>query len=233
MIDRKTTMTTSKAHCARCKIPKAQRICQNPQTGRGPDFCPTIHYREIVATVTARYQAPEVSEFARLASIQEAECYANRAPGPYVLQPVKTRIQETMEFAEKLGCKKLGLAFCGGLQKEAGLVAGILESHGFVLASVACNCGGVLKEEIGLTDAEKVRPGSAETMCNPLLQAEILNREQTDLNIVLGLCVGHDALFLKHARAYSTVLAAKDRVTGHNPLAAVYTGHSYYGKLKI
>jgi uncharacterized metal-binding protein len=69
-------------------------------------------------------------------------------------------------------------------------------------------------------------------MCNPLLQAEILNRERTELNIVLGLCVGHDALFLKHANAYSTVLATKDRVTGHNPLAAVYTAHSYYQKLK-
>ena len=53
-----------------------------------------------------------------------------------------------------------------------------------------------------------------------------------DLNVVLGLCVGHDALFLKRATAFTTVLAAKDRVTGHNPLAAVYTVHSYYRKLK-
>ena len=69
-------------------------------------------------------------------------------------------------------------------------------------------------------------------MCNPLLQAEILNHEETELNIVLGLCVGHDALFLKKAKAFCTVLAAKDRVTGHNPLAALYTLHSYYQKLK-
>jgi uncharacterized metal-binding protein len=92
--------------------------------------------------------------------------------------------------------------------------------------------GGVEKEAIGIAENEKVRVGQWESMCNPLLQAEILNREQTDLNILLGLCVGHDALFLKHAAAFSTVLAAKDRVTGHNPLAAVYTLHSYYGKLK-
>jgi uncharacterized metal-binding protein len=225
-------MTTVKAHCARCRIPKAEKICQNPETGRAPDFCPTIHYRAIIDTVTARYHAPAVSEFARLASVQEGECYANRAPGPYVIQPTKTRIQETMEFAAKLGYKKLGLAFCGGLQKEAGMVADIIEAHGFTLASVACNCGAVPKERIGIRDGEKVRPGSLETMCNPLLQAEILNRERTELNIVLGLCVGHDALFLKHANAYSTVLATKDRVTGHNPLAAVYTAHSYYQKLK-
>jgi len=221
-----------KAHCAKCRIPKAERICQVKEGGRHPEFCPTVHYKELAQEVTEVYRQPEYAEFARLASIQEAECYANRAPGPYVLQPSKTRIQETIEFARKLGCRKLGLAFCGGLQKEAGLVADILESQGFSMASVACNCGGVPKEAIGIADTEKVRIGTYETMCNPLLQAEILNREKTDLNVMLGLCVGHDALFLKRAKAFCTVLAAKDRVAGHNPLAAVYTVHSYYQKLK-
>ncbi|BBO73624.1 hypothetical protein DSCW_10410 [Desulfosarcina widdelii] len=222
----------SKAHCARCRIPNNEKICKRESGGRHPAFCPTVNYRELAEKILDSYQDPEFSEFARMASIQEAECYANRKPGAYVLQPTKSRIQETVEFAQKLGCCKLGLAFCGGLQKEAGLVADIFESQGFVLASVSCNCGGINKEAIGLTDAEKVHIGSYETMCNPLLQAEILNREKTDLNIVLGLCVGHDALFLKKAEAFSTVLAAKDRVTGHNPLAAVYTSHSYYQKLK-
>ena len=225
-------METSKAHCALCRIPKAQRICQDSASGRGPEFCPTVNYAGIIDAVTARYRTAPVYEFARQAAIQEASCFANRAPGPYVLQPTKPRIQETVEFASRIGCKKLGLAFCGGLQKEAGLVAGIIEAHGFELSSVTCNCGAVLKEAIDIEEADKVRPGSAETMCNPLLQAEILNREGTELNIVLGLCVGHDSLFLKHAQAFCTVLAAKDRVTGHNPLAAVYTAHSYYQRLK-
>jgi uncharacterized metal-binding protein len=222
----------TQSHCARCRIPKPERICQVQTGGRHPAFCPTVNYRDLAESVTALYREPAYAEFARLASIQEAECYANRAPGPYVLQPSKSRIQETVEFARKLGCRKLGLAFCGGLQKEAGLVADILESQGFVVASAACNCGGVPKETIGIAEAEKVRIGSYETMCNPLLQAEILNREKTELNIVLGLCVGHDALFLRRAEAFCTVLAAKDRVTGHNPLAAVFTVHSYFGKLK-
>lgn len=221
-----------KAHCAKCRIPKSERICQVKEGGRHPEFCPTVHYKALAEEMLAVYRQPEYAEFARLASIQEAECYASRAPGPYVLQPSKTRIEETVEFAGKLGCRKLGLAFCGGLQKEAGLVADILEAQGFSLASVACNCGGVPKEAIGIADTEKVRIGSYETMCNPLLQAEILNHEKTDLNVMLGLCVGHDALFLKRATAFCTVLAAKDRVTGHNPLAAVYTVHSYYQKLK-
>lgn len=221
-----------KANCAKCRIPKPEKLCRVKEGGRHPEFCPTVNYRQIIEEITAAYRKPEVYEFARLASVQEAECYANRGPGPYVLQPSKTRIEETLEFAEKLGCRKLGLAFCGGLQKEAGMVADIVEAWGFSLASVSCNCGGVPKEKIGIADSEKVNVGKFENMCNPLLQAEILNREKTELNIVLGLCVGHDALFLKNADAYCTVLAAKDRVTGHNPLAAVYTAHSYYQKLK-
>ena len=222
----------TKAHCARCKIPRNKRVCLIKEGGKGPAFCPTLNYRDLILQVTQAYQAPDLKNFARLASVQEAECYADRKPGNYVIQPTKCRVQETVEFAQKLGFKKLGIAFCGGLQKEAGLLSDVLESHGFELASVGCNAGGVPKENIGITENEKIRIGSYETMCNPLLQAEILNRENTELNIVLGLCVGHDSLFLKRANAFCTVLAAKDRVTGHNPIAALYTLHSYYQKLK-
>jgi uncharacterized metal-binding protein len=69
-------------------------------------------------------------------------------------------------------------------------------------------------------------------MCNPVLQAMILNDEKTQFNILLGLCVGHDSLFFKYAQAPCTVLAVKDRLLGHNPLAAVYTLDSYYRALK-
>ncbi len=222
----------SKSQCARCRIPSGERVCRVKTGGRGPEFCPTTAYADLARQVTALYQTPKYAEFARLASIQEAECYANRAPGPYVLQPSKTRIEETMAFAEKLGCRKLGLAFCAGLPREAALVADVVEARGFSVVSVSCKAGGVEKEAIGIRETEKIRIGEWESMCNPLLQAEILNREETGLNILLGLCVGHDALFLKRADAFCTVLAAKDRVTGHNPLAAVYTLHSYYGKIK-
>jgi uncharacterized metal-binding protein len=44
--------------------------------------------------------------------------------------------------------------------------------------------------------------------------------------------VAHDSLFFKHAEAPTTVLAVKDRVTGHNPLAAIYLSDSYYRKIK-
>ena len=69
-------------------------------------------------------------------------------------------------------------------------------------------------------------------MCNPVLQAKILNDEKTDLNIMLGLCVDHDSLFLKCSDALCTVLAAKDRLLGRNPLAAIYNLDGYYQSLK-
>jgi uncharacterized metal-binding protein len=100
------------------------------------------------------------------------------------------------------------------------------------MVSAVCKVGRVAKEKIGISDADKIAVGTFETMCNPILQAEILNREETDFNLLLGLCVGHDSLFFQYAKAPCTVLAVKDRVTGHNPLAAVYTLDSYYRSLK-
>jgi uncharacterized metal-binding protein len=44
--------------------------------------------------------------------------------------------------------------------------------------------------------------------------------------------VGHDSIFFKYAEAPTTVLAVKDRVTGHNPLAAIHLSDSDYQKIK-
>ena len=68
-------------------------------------------------------------------------------------------------------------------------------------------------------------------MCNPVIQAKILNEEKTDFNILVGLCVGHDSLFFKYSHAFTTVLIAKDRLLGHNPAAALYTSGTYYSRL--
>lgn len=59
-------------------------------------------------------------------------------------------------------------------------------------------------------------------MCNPILQAKQLNAGKTDLNVVIGLCVGHDSLFNKYSDALVTTLLTKDRVPGHSAAAALY-----------
>ena len=70
-----------------------------------------------------------------------------------------------------------------------------------------------------------------ERMCNPAGQAEKLDAAGCELNVIVGLCVGHDSLFIRHSKAPVTILTAKDRVLGHNPIAAIYTAGSYREKL--
>ncbi len=48
---------------------------------------------------------------------------------------------------------------------------------------------------------------------------------------MMGLCVGHDALFIKYSDAPVTVLFTKDRVTGNNAAVPLYLTESYYKKV--
>ena len=79
--------------------------------------------------------------------------------------------------------------------------------------------------------SEKQTKATGNIMCNPILQAKILNQEKTQLNVVMGLCVGHDSLFYKYSNALTTTLITKDRVLAHNPAGALYQTKSYYKKL--
>ena len=215
--------------CVKCKM--TRKKCRIPD-GRGPKNCPTLTKKEVIDIALKEYTKPEIMEFARQSSIQEGECYAYRDRKPYVLHPTKPRVAETIEFAKKMGYKRLGVAYCGGVTHEAGILVEILEKHDFEVIAVSCKVGGVPKERIGIKDEEKINIGKHESMCNPIAQALILNDAKTDFNIMLCLCVGHDSMFLKYIEAPVTVLAAKDRVSGHNPMAALYTANSYYARLK-
>ncbi len=134
----------------------------------------------------------------------------------------KTRVEETILFAQEMGYHKLGLVFCVGLSKESRKIHEILKEE-FEVVSVCCKVCGIDKEEYGL---EKIESGEFEASCNPIGQAHVLNKENTDFNIVVGLCVGHDVLFYKHSQAPVTTLVVKDRVLAHNPLGYIYS--SYY-----
>ena len=216
--------------CADCKIKK--KICQD-EDGNGPAYCPTINFSDVVEASLSEYDRPEIKDFAVNATIQEGECYVNKEKdNPHVRYAIKPRVQETIEFAHKMGYKRLGLAFCGGLKHEAKILSDILKEQGFELASVVCSVGRTPKEFLGIKEEQKVSPGEYEAMCSPIAQAKVLNAANTEFNIIFGLCVGHDSLFMRSSDALCTVLVAKDRVTGHNPLAAINLHKSYYKKLK-
>ncbi|MBL7126223.1 MAG: DUF1847 domain-containing protein [Dehalococcoidales bacterium] len=185
---------------------------------------------ELIEKTVTEYDRPEVREFARLASVQEFECYEQLPEGRRTKIP---RVEELIQFSHKCNYKKLGIAFCSGLANEARILTDVLENKGFEVVSVRCKVGATPKERIGIREEEKIRgPGCWEAMCSPIAQAEILNAVKVDLAIMLGLCIGHDTLFIKYCRVPMTVLAVKDRVFGHNPLAALYLANtSYYGRL--
>ena len=139
----------------------------------------------------------------------------------------ETRVQEIMDYAKRMGAKKLGIATCVGLIREARMLAKIFRSHGFEVYGAACKVGCIPKHEVGIpVKCEEL----GRNTCNPILQAKLLNDAHTDLNVVVGLCVGHDSLFYKYSEALVTTAVTKDRVLGHNPAAALYTAEGYYRK---
>lgn len=212
--------------CGLCSV----KACEHPELlEKTPPFCPMKLMPEEFTASLEEYMCPGVDDFARQASIQEYECYERTEDGLRTRIP---RIEELVHFSRKCGFKRLGLAFCGGLAHEARLLTGILEKNGFEVVSVQCKAGAIPKEKIGLEPEYKINgPDVFESMCNPIAQARILNRSGVDLAIMLGLCIGHDTLFIKYCQVPLTVLAVKDRVLGHNPLAALYTSGSYYKRL--
>jgi uncharacterized metal-binding protein len=140
----------------------------------------------------------------------------------------KTRLEELILYAEGMKYDKIGIAFCIGLEKEAGIIHKILEKH-FEVHSVCCKVGGIDKKKLGLERLHDYE--GVEAMCNPIGQAMVLNNEGTQMNVILGLCIGHDILFTKHSDAPVTTLAVKDRVLAHNPLGAIYS--DYYLKKRF
>jgi len=177
--------------------------CQNRECRNGRDCFGNAD------AIRALYDDPQLARLHRAATAIEGRHYCK-----------EPRIREIILFAREMGYRKLGLAFCIGLAEEAEVVASIL-SREFEVASICCKACGLAKKDFGLEqiDAEKQH----ETMCNPAGQATILNEAGTDLNIICGLCVGHDALFTRISQAPVTTLIAKDRVLAHNPLGAIYS----------
>lgn len=134
----------------------------------------------------------------------------------------RSRLEEAMEFARLLGARHIGFSFCSGFRNEAGLLTRVLEANGFQVSSSCCKTGAVPKEEFGIQDSEKVRPGTAEMACNPMAQAELLNRTGAELVLVMGQCVGHDTATLSRLKPPVVYLVTKDRVLAHNTVAALY-----------
>lgn len=142
-----------------------------------------------------------------------------------------TRVEEIMLYARNCAYHTIGVAFCMTLAREAAVFCDVLRDNGFAVSSVICKTGSLNRELLKDDFICDRVPGMGKTLCNPVGQAELLNREQTDLNVVLGLCVGHDALFIRHSEAPVTYLAVKDRIMGHAPLMPIYLHQGLYTRI--
>ena len=200
--------------CADC----TQHGCQLRDMDKTMTCCP-CKSTDVQAKAEQLYKEEENARIAYNAAVTESEGYGKLC-----------RLEEIMLFCKKAGYHKLGLIFCIGLKAEAKMVSKILKHNGFEVESVVCKNGAIPKSSIGITNEQTLSNCAEEVMCNPIGQALIMNEAGTEFNILLGLCVGHDTLALKYLEAPATILAVKDRVTGHNPLAAVYVADSYYKK---
>jgi uncharacterized metal-binding protein len=205
--------------CAYC--PPTVRACrQGEGEQRGPGYCPSKIAPDTVEAAGARYADPFVRRIAQESARVESEGYCRW-----------TRVEEICQFARKMGFTRIGIASCISFVDQARVMSQILESHGFEVVSTACKNGGVPKESLGLRDDEKIRPGGHESMCNPVSQAQLLNQAGCELNVIMGLCVGHDSLFTMHSKGLVTTLVAKDRVLAHNPIGALHLADSYFSRV--
>jgi len=224
--------------CSRCAAVWQKRGMTNcwskdPAAGPAkPANCPSGLHPEVIAEAFELYRGEsEEAKMAAVAARVEGLCY-QPVPGSDAVNARWTRVEDTVAFAKLMGYRKIGIATCIGLLEESDRLSVILDAQGFESHSVCCKAGSIDKVELGIAEEEKVRPGTFEPACNPVAQAEICNRIGTDLNIIMGLCIGHDILFTRHAKAPTTTLVVKDRVTGHDPVKVLYGQNFYYKRLQ-
>jgi uncharacterized metal-binding protein len=196
-----------------------------------PAYCPSRQHLAAIRKSFGRYKgAGEDARIAQAATRVEGLCYERAGNG--VLRARWTRVEDTIAFAKLMGYQRIGIATCIGLLDETNRLAAVLQAQGFEPLSVCCKSGSIDKREMGVGEEDKVRPGTFEPACNPVAQARLLNGAKTDMNIIVGLCVGHDMLFSRHSQAPVTTLVVKDRVTGHNPVSVLYGQNFYYKRLQ-
>ncbi len=125
-----------------------------------------------------------------------------------------SRVDEVIEFSKLQGYKYIGIAYCFSMEKEAVILKKMLTEAGFKVLSFRCTVNGIRETDI----SDSMKGG---VNCNPIGQAGAVNKSRAELVIEMGLCLGHDILFHKYIEKPFTVLAVKDRVHSHNPLAAL------------
>jgi uncharacterized metal-binding protein len=138
------------------------------------------------------------------------------------------RLSELIYFCLEMRYRSIGVAYCVDLQEPAGILVRVLRRF-FKVHPVCCKIGGAAAgDPVMEAQAERGRKPARSIACNPRGQAEQLNRVGTDLNVLVGICMGADCIFSRLSDAPATTLFVKDRSLANNPIGAVYS--DYYLK---
>ena len=126
-----------------------------------------------------------------------------------------SRLQEIIEFIKLMNYKKIGLAYCYGMEKDAKTLKDIFKDEGISLTTVSCTVGGMAQNIVNSSSC------NLNVSCNPLGQAKQLIAENVDFVILMGICLGHDIILQKNLNMDFTTFVVKDRVHNHRPLTAI------------
>jgi uncharacterized metal-binding protein len=172
-----------------------------------PKTCPTRTHAE-VARDAAPYLGPEREAVMRA---------ADRTPFDEDGR-LRTRVDELVAFARARGLRRVGVAFCVSLIREAQELGHRLEAEGLETVLVCCRVGAIDYSEIGLP---KAHPEKFAAICNPVAQARLLDAAKVELVAQVGLCIGHDLILQEECKAPVTTLVVKDRALDHHPVLAL------------
>ena len=199
-------------------------LCRKMGCWRGdaegtPPYCQANNYVAEIKKANEVYATPEVVD------IYTAACVVGKKNDGY-----RARIEEALDFTREMKFSRVGFAACVAFGRELEVIRRLFEKAGIEVFSAGCQIGRSSATDRGLPHLEAYPDNST---CNPIAQAEILNDAETQLNFIIGLCMGHDILFTRHSKAPVSTLIVKDRLLGNNPAAAVYGWHARRALFKL
>lgn len=135
------------------------------------------------------------------------------------------RVAELIYFCLGMKYQRVGVAFCIDLIEPAGILTGVLRRF-FDVFPVCCKVGGIpIAGPLIRADKDRQQASPSSVACNPVGQADVLNRLNTDINVIAGLCMGADCLFAQASQALVTTLFVKDKSLANNPIGAIYSDY--------
>jgi len=150
-------------------------------------------------TDVTRYNQKDLAIMKQFDSLSDMQCH---------------RLKLIKDLALGLEYKSIGLANCVMFTRETKAIEQYL-SKDFTVYKVNC-------KHNRLTRKALFNNHDTSIICNPAGQAAFLNAHKTEMNISIGLCVGHDMIFCHQSHAPVTTIFTKDFTNNNDPSMAIH-----------